>query len=95
MVGDGDDTVHRALPSFKLPDIINSVVPPVAKTVDLVFIDYIWNQRSKGNILKILNDKKVGKPYNLTSEDAKVYSDIASNEAIAIYAEGNWNTGGI
>ena len=93
-VGDGDDTVHQALPSFKLPDIINSVVPPGAKTVDLVFIDYIWNQRSKGNILTILNKKTVGKPYHLKPEDAKVYSDIPSNQAIAIYARGKWNTGG-
>jgi hypothetical protein len=91
-LGDGDDTDHQALPSFDLPDIINSVVPSGAKTVDLVFTDYVWNQRSKGNILKILNEKPGGKKYK--PEDAKVYSDIPSNQAIAIYAQGNWNTGG-
>jgi len=66
-------------------------VPTGVETVDLVFIDYVWNQRRSGNILQFLNvNGTIYKP-----EDAKVYSDIASNQAIAIYAQGNWNKEGV
>jgi hypothetical protein len=68
-------------------------VPTEVATVDLVFIDYVWNQRKSGNILQILNAMPGGH-YDLKAEDAKVYSDIPSNQAIAIYAQGNWKTGG-
>ncbi|KAG6840955.1 hypothetical protein C0991_003015 [Blastosporella zonata] len=79
-------TYERIVPYIKLPDIINSIVPTQAKNVDLIFLDYLWDQRKSGNILTILNT--LGGNYKST--DAKVYSNIPSNEAIRIYAEAKW-----
>ncbi|KAG6907592.1 hypothetical protein DXG01_008312 [Tephrocybe rancida] len=91
---DGDDTPHNALAYHEVPHYISSKPPTVSDDtpIDLVFLNYIWDQSNPQRpdyIRQILNKKAGTDKYK--KEDAKAYSDIVSNEAIAVYAKAKWN----
>ncbi|KAG5646108.1 hypothetical protein DXG03_004347 [Asterophora parasitica] len=86
--GNGDDTPHKPLPYFDVPDFISSKPPNVSEKtpVDLVFVDFVETE-----IISILNSLQKVKVYS--PSDAKKYSPVLLNQAIGIYAKAEWNHG--
>ncbi|KAF9529762.1 Metallo-dependent phosphatase-like protein [Crepidotus variabilis] len=85
--GIGDDTPHTPLPYHDVPEYISSTPPPSLPdnaTVDLVFVDFFVK-----NIVSVLNQLQRETIY--TVDDAKLYSDVLSNEVWTIYARHKWN----
>ncbi|PFH52209.1 hypothetical protein AMATHDRAFT_2451 [Amanita thiersii Skay4041] len=84
--GVGDDTLHKPLTFFNVPDFIGSKTPDVPDDtpIDLVFVDFIGSQ-----LLEILNSVQTDKQY--TQSDVAQYSPILANAVWGIYAQAAWN----
>ncbi|KAI6029157.1 5'-nucleotidase [Pisolithus microcarpus] len=84
--GDGDDTLHTAVPYYSSPDYIGSAIPNVTgdTPVDLVFIDFIVS-----DVIEVLNTLQSAKNY--TDSDASLYSPVLANQVLGLYAQVEWN----
>ncbi|KAH7883373.1 Metallo-dependent phosphatase-like protein [Phlebopus sp. FC_14] len=84
--GNGDDTLHAALPYYAIPDFIGSNPPNATDDtpVDLVFVDFIESQ-----LLGILNGLQTEKNY--TQADVLLYSPVLANAALGVFAQAEWN----
>ncbi|KDN40783.1 hypothetical protein K437DRAFT_183508 [Tilletiaria anomala UBC 951] len=88
--GQGDDTVHTAIPYALQPDYIQS--PPTgnltvlsdSSPVDVVFVDFI-----QSSVISILNSLQKDKTYS--TADVSVYNSLTTQDLYPKYAEKAWN----
>ncbi|KAG2341816.1 hypothetical protein BDR05DRAFT_887397 [Suillus weaverae] len=81
-----DDTLHTALPHYKVPHYISSIPPNVAADIpiDVVFLDHLGKK-----IIGILNSLQKDKNY--TMHDVSLYSPTLSSDVLGLYAQAMWN----
>ncbi|CBQ73478.1 conserved hypothetical protein [Sporisorium reilianum SRZ2] len=85
--GDGDDTVHTAIPYASVPDYIQSPVTGKnvsdSDTIDVIFLDFFAK-----NVVRILNS--VQKDKNYTLGDVAAYNQYTTQDIYPLYAEQVW-----
>lgn len=87
--GQGDDTVHTAIPYSRTPDYIaspitgNSTALADTDTVDVVMVDFIAS-----SVVSILN--RVQKERNFTTTEAVAYNTLTTQDLYPVYAEKKW-----
>ena len=89
--GEGDDTLHIAIPYASVPDYVQSPVtaPNVADTdkIDVIFLDFIAK-----NVVRILNGLQTEKTYSLA--DVAAYNSYTTQDIYPLYAEQVWAKNG-
>jgi 2',3'-cyclic-nucleotide 2'-phosphodiesterase (5'-nucleotidase family) len=85
--GDGDDTIHTAIPFASVPDYVQSPVTgdnvgPTDK-VDVIFLDFIAK-----NVVRILNGLQTERTYALS--DVAAYNQYTTQDIYPLYAEQVW-----
>jgi len=80
--GQADDTAHRPLPAFTLPEYVGTKVPD-GQFVDVAFFDFIGPV-----VVRTLNFLQKDKFYTL--DDILPYSNITSNNILINYAKRFW-----
>ena len=86
--GDGDDTVHTAIPYASVPDYVQSPVTgnnvgPDDK-VDVIFLDFIAK-----NVVRLLNGMQTDRTYSLS--DVAPYNQYTTQDIYPLYAEQVWS----
>lgn len=84
--GDGDDTVHIAIPYASVPDYVQSPVTgnvTADDKVDVIFLDFIAK-----NVVRILNGLQTEKSYSLS--DVAPYNQYTTQDIYPLYAEQIW-----
>lgn len=78
---DGDDTVHRALPNYYVPNVIQSFTDKQTANVDVVYYDFI-----EPFILKALQD-------SVGEKNEDLYLDLVDQVEFYNNCENDWNLG--
>ncbi|SPO24302.1 uncharacterized protein UTRI_03570 [Ustilago trichophora] len=84
--GDGDDTVHIAIPYASVPDYVQSPVTgnvTADDKVDVIFLDFIAK-----NVVRILNGMQTERSYSL--DDVAPYNQYTTQDIYPLYAEQVW-----
>lgn len=85
--GEGDDTVHTAIPYASVPDYVQSPVTGgnvgADDKVDVIFLDFIAK-----NVVRILNNVQKDKTYALS--DVSPYNQYTTQDIYPLYAEQVW-----
>ena len=84
--GIGDDIQHTPLPFYTIPDYVASPAPSVPDDtpIDFVFVDF-----NAMTMVQALN--KVQNVTKYTTDQAKTYSPVYTNQVLGIYAQQYWN----
>ncbi|KAJ1026955.1 hypothetical protein NDA16_002248 [Ustilago loliicola] len=85
--GEGDDTVHTAIPYALVPDYVQSPVTGgnvgADDKVDVIFLDFIAT-----NVVRILNSVQKDRTYALS--DVAPYNQYTTQDIYPLYAEQVW-----
>lgn len=85
--GEGDDTVHTAIPYASVPDYVQSPVTGenvgADDKVDVIFLDFIAS-----NVVRILNSIQTDRNY--TAAEVAPYNQYTTQDIYPLYAEQVW-----
>lgn len=89
--GEGDDTIHTAIPYASMPDYVQSPVTGSNVTgddkVDVIFLDFIAS-----NVIRILNGLQSDRKY--ATSDVAPYNQYTTQDIYPLYAEQVWAKNG-
>lgn len=88
--GEGDDTIHTAIPYASVPDYVQSPVTgnvTAEDKIDVVFLDFIAS-----NVIRLLNGMQ--KERNYSSSDVAAYNQYTTQDIYPLYAEQVWAKNG-
>ncbi|GAA93707.1 uncharacterized protein L969DRAFT_19756 [Mixia osmundae IAM 14324] len=81
--GRGDDTLHRPIPSFAIPEYVTNALREGENEFDLAWFDFLTPL-----ILATLNT--VQQEYHYVQADVSVYSAIKEDEMLGVFARKYW-----
>ena len=78
-----DDTPHRSLPAYRLPEYVGTAMPERGDLIDVVVFDFIWPV-----LVRQLNKLQSERIY--TARDIEPYSDARTDTLLIEYARRFW-----